>query len=135
GAVGGFGGVASLGQGFGAADHVGDVRTDGDQTAAGGATVLDAQPSIADLKLARAMGMAALGQSFGGPVAFAADGFGVDARLQADVEKFFKRDADFQGAGQVRADIQVALVPDLQPVVGVIDAQTVRHGVDRLQHL
>uniref|UniRef100_A0A0N4ZCW1 Flagellar hook-associated protein 1 n=1 Tax=Parastrongyloides trichosuri TaxID=131310 RepID=A0A0N4ZCW1_PARTI len=135
GAIGGFGGVASLGQSFGAADHVGDVRTDGDQTAAGGATVLDTQPAIADLKLARALRIAALGQSFSGPGVFAADGFGIDARLQADVEKFFKRDADLQGAGQVGADIQVSLVPDLQPIVGVIDAQTVGHGVNRLQHL
>ncbi|MNJ40500.1 hypothetical protein D3C77_353970 [compost metagenome] len=135
GAVGGVGGVARLGQGLGVAFQVGDVRADGDDAAPGGRAVLDSQPAVADLHLARPGGRAATGHPLDGPRRLAPGGVGIDASVQARGHHLAEADAGLEHLGQVRVDRLVALIPQDQAVVGVIDAHAVGHGVDGFQKL
>ncbi|MNS45936.1 hypothetical protein D3C72_784170 [compost metagenome] len=135
GAVGGVGGVSGFGQGLGVALQVGDVGADSDGALFGGAAVLNPQPAVADVLFHRALGASAVGHPLGDPGLLAPLSAGVDAGLQARVEDFAEGDADLEDGGHLGVHFGVALVPDRQPVVGVIEAQAVGHGLDGFAQL
>ena len=96
---------------------------------------MNPQPTVADVLLHGALGPAAIGHSLGDPGLLATHSARVDAGLQARVEDFAEGDADLERGGDFGVHFGVTLVPDRQPVVGVIEAQAVGHGLDGLAQL
>jgi hypothetical protein len=131
GAAGGLGGVARLGQGGGVVLEVRDVGADGDGAAGRGAAVGDAQPPVSgDALLERGGQRLARLHTLGDPRVLPPDGVGVEAFTQADPDDLAEGHSDLQIGRKFGIHLGVAVVPQRQPVVGVVEGHAVRHGVD-----